>query len=60
MKQVTSQALSLQTEISSRRKKMSDFEAQLPQLEEAKKAAVAGSERWRVVCASLAGSHYYM
>ena len=42
MKEKTSQVLSLQTKISSSRKKIADSEAQIPQLQEAKKAAVAG------------------
>ena len=42
VRELTSQVLSLQSELVSLRKKMADIEAQTPQMQEAKKAAVAG------------------
>ena len=42
VRELTSQVLSLQSELVSLRKKMADTEAQTPQMQEAKKAAVAG------------------
>ena len=42
MKELTSRVLSLQSDITSLKKKITDSEAQLSQLQEAKKAAVAG------------------
>ena len=39
---MTSKVLSTQTELSNQRKELSDLQAQVPQLNDAKKAAVTG------------------
>ena len=43
MHELTSQVLSLQSKLATHRKKIADTESQLPQIQEAKKAVVAGT-----------------